>query len=54
MPLLMDLKTPNPSDAMAVPIWTAEAPASMNSTASCHVVIPPQPMMGTLTASCIS
>jgi len=34
------------SNAMAVPIWMAEAPASRNSTASCHVVMPPQPMIG--------
>ena len=54
MPFAMVLKKTSPSDAMAVPIWTAEAPASMYSMASCHVVIPPEPMMGTSTASYVS
>ena len=32
----------------AVPIWMAEAPASMNSTASFQFMIPPKPMTGIL------
>ena len=34
----------------AVPIWMAEAPASMNSTASFQFMIPPKPMTGIFTA----
>jgi len=54
MPWFMVLKMFSPWVAMAVPIWMAVAPARMNSMASWGVVIPPQPMMGTLTAWCIS
>mgnify|MGYP000231901856 CR=1 FL=1 len=35
---------------VAVPIWMAEAPASMNSTASFQFMIPPKPMTGIFTA----
>ena len=35
----------------AVPTWTAVAPASMNSTTSSPLEIPPQPMIGIFTTS---
>ena len=34
----------------AVPIWIADAPASINSTASFQFMIPPNPMTGIFTA----
>ncbi len=39
------------STKFAVPTATAVAPASMNSTASCALAMPPMPITGTRTAS---
>ena len=37
-------------ETLAVPIWTAVAPASMNSITSAAVEMPPMPMTGISTA----
>jgi len=51
MPRFMFWNTSGFCWAMAVPICTADAPAKRNSTASCHLVMPPQPIMGVFTCS---
>ncbi len=40
----------NGSTKLAVPTWTAVAPAIMNSSTSSAVAIPPMPMIGSFTA----
>ena len=46
----MSLLQMNGSTKFAVPTWTADAPAMMNSSASSTVAMPPMPMIGSFTA----